>query len=71
MATPALTVISLLADRVSVASPPAVLLILLATVMLPDWVLAPAEAVVIVTEVPALSAVSILPVVTMAVSSLR
>jgi hypothetical protein len=59
---------SLEALSVSVALPPAVLPMALATVMSPAWLLVPALVVVTVTLVPAFSAVTMLPVVTIALS---
>ena len=67
---PALKVMSLDAFNVSVVAAPAVLAMALATVMLPNWPLVPALALVTVTEVPAFSAVWMLAVVTIALSLL-
>ena len=63
---PALTLMLLCADSVSVALPPAVLLMASATVMFPASV--PPALVVMVTLVPALRAASIVATVTMAAS---
>ena len=55
--TPVLRIMERLAVRVRLALPPEDLVMLLATVISPNWVLVPAEAVVTDTEVPALRAV--------------